>query len=77
MVLVDALRLVAVGLVVGVPVALLSMRFLRAQLHGVDAADPISIAVAVGVLVTSAVVAVMLPASRAARVSPIVALRAE
>jgi len=77
MVLVDALRLVAVGLVVGVPVALLSMRFLRAQLHGVDAADPISIAVAVGVLVTSAVVAVLLPASRAARVSPIVALRAE
>jgi len=77
MVLVDALRLVAVGLVVGVPVALLSMRFLRTQLHGVDAADPISIAVAVAVLVTSAVVAVLLPASRAARVSPIVALRAE
>jgi len=77
MVLVDALRLVAVGLVIGVPVALLSMRFLRTQLHGVDAADPISIAVAVAVLVTSAVVAVMLPASRAARVSPIVALRAD
>jgi predicted permease len=77
MVLFDALRLVAFGLVVGVPVALMSTRLLRTQLHGVDAADPISIAVAVAVLVSSAVVAVMLPALRASRVAPIVALRAE
>jgi len=77
MVLFDALRLVALGLIVGLPVAVMSMRFLRTQLHGVDIADPISIGVAVGVLVSSAVVAVMLPAMRASRVSPIVALRAE
>ena len=77
MVLFDALRLVAFGLAVGLPVALMSTRFLRTQLHGVDAADPMSIGVAVGVLVSSAIVAVMLPALRASRVSPIVALRAE
>jgi ABC-type antimicrobial peptide transport system permease subunit len=53
------------------------MRLLTTQLHGVAAADPVSIAVAVTVLVVSAVVAVMLPAIRAARVSPVVALRAE
>jgi predicted permease len=77
MVLFDALRLVGFGLVIGLPVALMSTRLLRTQLHGVDAADPVSILVAVGVLTASAVVAVMLPALRAARVSPIVALRAE
>jgi ABC-type antimicrobial peptide transport system permease subunit len=64
-------------LVIGLPVALMSGRLLRTQLHGVDSADPVSIGVAVAVLVSSAVVAVLLPALRAARVSPIVALRAE
>jgi predicted permease len=77
MVLFDALRLVAFGMVVGLPVALMATRMLRTQLHGVDSADPVSIAVAVAVLVASAVVAVTLPALRASRVSPIVALRAE
>jgi putative ABC transport system permease protein len=77
MVLVDALRLVAVGLVVGLPFALLSTRLLRTQLHGVDAIDPLSIVAAVSVLALSAVIAVLVPALRASRVSPIVALRAD
>lgn len=77
MVLFDALRLVGLGVVVGMPVALWSTRLLKTQLHGVEMADPISIGVAVSVLVASAVVAVLIPAMRAARVSPIVALRAE
>ena len=77
MVLFDALRLVGIGLLIGLPIALLSTRLLETQLYGVDTVDPISIVVAIGVLTVSAVVAVVLPASRAARVSPIVALRAE
>jgi ABC-type antimicrobial peptide transport system permease subunit len=77
MVLFDALRLVIVGLVVGVPLALASTRLLTAQLHGVGAVDPVSIGVAVSVLIASAFVAALLPAVRASRVSPIVALRAE
>jgi predicted permease len=77
MVLFDALRLVVFGLFVGLPVALMSTRLLRTQLHGVDSADPVSIGVAIAVLVASAVVAVTLPALRASRVSPIVALRTE
>jgi predicted permease len=77
MVLGDALRLVAVGVVIGLPLALASTRLLRTQLHDVAATDPLSIAVAIGVLATSAVVAVLLPALRASKVSPIVALRAE
>jgi ABC-type lipoprotein release transport system permease subunit len=77
MVLFDALRLVVIGLVIGLPVALASSRLLRAQLHDVATTDPVSILVAVGVLGASALVAVTLPAMRASRVSPIVALRAE
>jgi predicted permease len=77
MVLLDALRLVAAGFVLGLPLALFMTRLLRGQLHGVDPADPLSIAAAVAVLATSAVLAVLLPALRASRVSPIVALRAD
>jgi ABC-type antimicrobial peptide transport system permease subunit len=77
MVLFDALRLVSAGIVVGLGLALVSTRLLRTQLHDVGTFDPLSIAAAVAVLAISAVIAVMVPALRASRVSPIVALRAE
>ena len=73
----DALRVVALGFVVGLPVALGILRFLRAQLHGVEATDPLSLGLALSVLLVSALLAVTLPALRASRVSPIVALREE
>lgn len=77
MVLIDALRLVALGLIVGVPLALLSVRALGSQLHGVQTIDPSSLAIAVGVLVASAIAAVVIPAARAAHISPIVALKGD
>lgn len=77
MVLSDALQLVAVGLAVGIPLAVASTRLLRAQLHGVPAGDPLSIGVAVLVLTVAAIAVALLPALRAANVAPIVALRAE
>jgi predicted permease len=77
LVLSDALRLVAGGIVLGVPLAVASTRLLRGQLHGVPSIDPASIAVAVAVLGGSAVVAALVPALGASRVSPLVALRAD
>jgi ABC-type antimicrobial peptide transport system permease subunit len=77
LVLSDALGLVLGGMVVGVPLALASARLLRAQLHGVGAVDPVSIGLALLVLVVSALVAALLPALSASRVSPLVALRAD
>ena len=73
----DALRVVLLGFAVGLPVALGSLRFLQTQLHGVETTDPYSAAVALAVLLASAFLAVMIPALRASRVAPIVALREE
>jgi len=77
MVLFDALRLVAIGVVVGLPIAMLCTRYLQAQLHGVGPSDPASMVTAVAVLGASAVAAVLIPALRASRLSPILALRAD
>jgi ABC-type antimicrobial peptide transport system permease subunit len=71
----DAMKVVVLGFVVGLPVALGILRFLRAQLHGIDTADPVSLGLALAVLLVSAILAVTVPALRASRVSPIVALR--
>jgi putative ABC transport system permease protein len=73
----DALAVVLLGFAIGLPVALGTLRFLGGELHGVAATDPASLAAALGVLLASALVAVLLPALRASRVSPIVALREE
>jgi len=75
MVLGDALRLVVVGIVVGIPLALGAMQLIRTQLHNVEAADPTALIVAVVVLGASGVAAALLPSLRASRVAPLVALR--
>ena len=77
MVLREALLLVAAGALVGVPVALLATRLLRSQLFGIGLFDAPSVVLAIGVLGVSAAVAAWLPAMRAARVSPLEALRVE
>jgi putative ABC transport system permease protein len=77
LVLGDGLRLVAVGLAIGAPLALVAARSLRGQLYDVPPTDPLSIALALVVLVASAVFAALLPALRASRVSPVVALAHE
>jgi ABC-type antimicrobial peptide transport system permease subunit len=77
MVLSDALRLVLLGIVVGVPLAFGAARLLGNELHGVEATDPASIVIALLVLAGSGVVAALVPALRASRVAPLVALRQE
>lgn len=77
MVVADASRLALIGLAIGIPAGLSATRFIRAQLFGVGAVDAPSLAVAVVVLVATTLLAGYLPASRAARADPLVALRAE
>jgi putative ABC transport system permease protein len=77
LVLRDALRLVIIGIVVGVPLSFAAARLLRNQLYDIEATDPASLAVALAVLAGSAIVAALIPALRASRVAPLVALRSE
>ena len=73
----DAGRLTLAGLVVGVAAALPSARLLGAQLYGVTPGDPATYVSIITLLMTVALGATLLPARRAARVDPIVALRAD
>ena len=71
------LRVVAAGMAVGIAAALPLGKFLRHLLFSVSEADPASSLVAVMVLGGVALLAMYLPARRAARVDPLVALRYE
>jgi putative ABC transport system permease protein len=73
----NGMRLALLGTAVGVPLALVLTRLMRGMLSGVTSADPVTYIAVVGMLVISALLASYLPARRATRVDPIVALRAE
>jgi predicted permease len=75
MILRETLALAGVGLLAGVPMALGATRLLSSMLFQIAPADPISLAGIVVLMVVVAAVAGLLPASRAARVDPMVALR--
>jgi ABC-type antimicrobial peptide transport system permease subunit len=71
------LRLVALGIAAGIAGALLMSRMLASLLFGVTAYDVTTYVVVIVLLVAVAAVASLLPALRAARVEPLVALRQE
>lgn len=77
MILIDALKLVALGIIVGVPIAVGGGYSLRAFLFGVEPVDPVALVAACGVLAFAALLAAYVPARRAAAVDPLVALRWE
>ena len=81
MVLRESLLLVAIGLVAGIPIALASARaastVLEDLLYGVKPTDPLSIAIAIAVMVGVAAFSGYFPARRASRTDPMNALRCE
>jgi predicted permease len=72
-----ALIRVAVGLALGVPLAIAAGRLISSQLYEVSFWDPIALTVAAGALAICAIAAAMIPAAVAASISPMTALRTE
>jgi len=73
----ESLILLVLGLAIGLPVALTSTRILKSLLYELSPLDPISIAIAIGVLAVMTLTAAWFPALRATRINPSQALRAE
>jgi predicted permease len=77
LVLRGAFKRVLVGLILGLPLAIGAGRLISAQLYGVSSWDPLALTVAAGALAVCSFFAAIIPANRAASISPMNALRIE
>jgi len=77
LVLGGAFKRVLIGLILGLPLAVGAGRLLSAQLYGVTSWDPFALSVAAGALAICSFFAAIIPANRAASISPMNALRIE
>ena len=77
MIMRGAIAQTLLGLMIGVPVALLCVRYVKAQLYEVTSANPVVMIVAIVTLAVAAGIAGMIPAQRAASTDPVQALRTE
>ena len=77
MILTEGLKLVAVGVALGIAAALLLTRLLEGMIYGVSMRDPLIFVVVNLLLVTVSLSACYVPARRAMRVDPLIALRYE
>ncbi len=68
------LRPIVAGLVIGIVLSLMTTNLIREQLYGVTPRDPLTLCGVAGLLLAVAMVAMYIPARRAMRVPPIVAL---
>ncbi|MGH7581711.1 MAG: FtsX-like permease family protein, partial [Gemmatimonadales bacterium] len=77
MIVMSGMRLTAAGLVIGAVAGVAAARLLGTLLFDTSRTDPLTLAGAAGVFAAVALVAVAIPALRAARVDPIITMRAE
>ena len=77
LVLGEGFAIVAVGVIAGVVLALASVRFVGSLLYEVSARDPLALGVGGLVLLAAGLLASILPAWRATRVDPVIALRGD
>jgi putative ABC transport system permease protein len=71
------MTMAALGIGVGLAGALLVARFMEGLLFGIEPTDPATFVAIVGLLAMMALAATYVPARRAARIDPLVSLRAE
>jgi putative ABC transport system permease protein len=77
LVMAQGMKLVLIGLVIGIPVSLAMMRLLSSLLVGLTTADALTIGVVTVLLMGVTLLACYLPARRATRVDPLETLRYE
>lgn len=77
LVLRESLLLLIVGLAIGVPIALSSTRILKSLLYELSPLDPVAISASIAAVALMTITAAWIPASRATKINPIQALRAE
>jgi predicted permease len=77
LVLGDALRMVAIGVAIGVPLAWGASRLIGRLVFGVEPTDPLTLGVSIAILAGIGVLAAALPARRAARLDPVAAIHVE
>jgi len=77
MVMREVLLLLAIGLALGIPSAIALGRFVSSQLYGIDPSDPWIAGATVLLLAVVSALAGLIPARRASRIDPILALRYE
>ena len=77
LVLSDGLKLVSIGVGLGLTVAFVLARFLETQLFGVTAHDPVTFVVVPILLFSAAILGCLIPARRATRIDPMTALRTQ
>jgi ABC-type antimicrobial peptide transport system permease subunit len=77
MVLRETIVITFAGIALGVPAGMAAVRLVSAKLFGITTTDPLSLAAATSPMLAVAALAAYLPARRAARVDPLVALRYE
>jgi len=77
MVMRGAMLQAAVGLAIGVPIAIFCVRYVKSQLYEITSVNVPVMAVAIGVLLLAAAIAGIIPARRAASIDPVRALRVD
>lgn len=73
----QSMRVVGIGLITGVGLSLAVARLVSSEVFGISTFDPLTFALVIALLAGSALVACLLPARRATKVDPLVALRAD
>ena len=73
----EACLMLAFGAAIGIPIGVATTRLFKSMLFGVSKADPVSIVAAIVTLIAISIAAAIIPARRATKVDPMVALRYE
>ena len=77
MILRESIVLLTIGVTVGLPLTIAGTHGIQSQLFGLSATDPLTIALAIAMIAAMTLLATWIPATRASRVDPLIALRYE